>query len=218
MKKKAFFSTSYTFSSIYSTENGIYPEPNLTVLVQAKYAYSPQSVSYWCQISSMTSPTRQTPQKGPPKYHSAIYWSTWTAYEHELSRHRCCLAFRFGDKIIRVRGCRMTNIKEYLHGMRTCLWVNYCSYKKNGVIFFFSSSHLLSWPFCILPPSRNSDPGSHSRLFFPPTSTHYGSCLAFLSRGDFSSHFLPSSTRIELCLPRLYRLSQQLILFFYFCK
>ena len=28
-----------------------------------------------------------------------------------------------------------------------------------------------------LPPSRNSDPGSHSRLFSPPT--HYGSCLAF---------------------------------------
>ena len=38
-----------------------------------------------------------------------------------------------------------------------------------------------------LPPSRNSDPGSHSRLFSPPT--HYGSCLAFLSWEDFSSFF-----------------------------
>ena len=53
---------------------------------------------------------------------------------------------------------------------------------------FFFSSHLLSSPFFFcLPPSRNSDPGSHinSRLFFPPL--HYGSCLAFLSREDFSS-------------------------------
>ena len=38
-----------------------------------------------------------------------------------------------------------------------------------------------------LPPSRNSDPGSHSRLFSPPT--HYGSCLAFLRRKYFSSFF-----------------------------
>ena len=35
--------------------------------------------------------------------------------------------------------------------------------------------------------SRNSDPGSHRRLFSPPT--HYGSCLAFLSQDDFSSFF-----------------------------
>ena len=39
-----------------------------------------------------------------------------------------------------------------------------------------------------LPPSRNSDPGSHSRLFSP--DTHNGSCLAFLSREDFPA---PSS-------------------------
>ena len=55
--------------------------------------------------------------------------------------------------------------------------------------------------FC-LPPSRNSDPGSHSRLFSPPP--HYGSCLAFLSREEL---FLPSSTRVELCLPTLGTLS-----------
>ena len=37
-----------------------------------------------------------------------------------------------------------------------------------------------------LPPtsSRNSDPGSHSRLFSPPTQS--GSCLAFLAREGFS--------------------------------
>ena len=55
--------------------------------------------------------------------------------------------------------------------------------------------------------SRNSDPGSHSRLFSPPT--HYGSCLGFLSRGDFSS-FLVDSRRFVLTHARR---SQQLILF-----
>ena len=46
-----------------------------------------------------------------------------------------------------------------------------------------------------LPASRNSDPGSHSRLFSPPTN--YGSCLALLSREDFSSS-LVDSRRIVL--------------------
>ena len=51
----------------------------------------------------------------------------------------------------------------------------------------------ISVPFIIFallffpPPSRNSDPGSRSRLFSP--APHYGSCLAFLSREDFSSFF-----------------------------
>ena len=59
-------------------------------------------------------------------------------------------------------------------------------------------------------PSRNAEPGSHSRLFFPPT--HYGSCLARLSREDciFS---LVDSRRIVLTHARR---SQQLILFFFF--
>ena len=48
--------------------------------------------------------------------------------------------------------------------------------------------------------SRNSDPGSHSRLFAPPS--HFGSWLAFLSREVFRC-FLPSSTRVELCSPTL---------------
>ena len=52
--------------------------------------------------------------------------------------------------------------------------------------FFFL---LFSIPFMIFAllfsPSRNSDPGSHIRLFSPPT--HYGSCLAFLSREGFST-------------------------------
>ena len=69
-----------------------------------------------------------------------------------------------------------------------------------GLFFsFFFPSHLLFSPFYSLPPSRNSDPASHSRLF-PPT--HYGSCLAFFIATRFQL-FLPSSTRVELCLPTL---------------
>ena len=60
-----------------------------------------------------------------------------------------------------------------------------------------------------LPSSRNSDPGSHSRLFSPPT--HYGSCLAFLSREDFSS-FFPRRLASNWLLTHARR-SQQLILF-----
>ena len=70
------------------------------------------------------------------------------------------------------------------------------------VLFFFFPSHLLSSPFYSLPPSRNSDPGSHSRLFSPPT--HYGSYLASFFARRFQL-FLPSSTRVELCLPRARR-------------
>ena len=49
-----------------------------------------------------------------------------------------------------------------------------------GILFYFI--FLFSIPLIIfallssLPPSRNSDPGSHSRLLSPPT--HYGSCRA----------------------------------------
>ena len=51
-------------------------------------------------------------------------------------------------------------------------------------------SHFLSSPFFSLPPSRNSDPGSHNRLFPPPP--HHGSRLTFLSREYVSSSLLDS--------------------------
>ena len=58
---------------------------------------------------------------------------------------------------------------------------------------FFPPSHLLSWPF--FSPSYNSDPRSHSRLFYPLPTT-YGSCLgSFLSRR--LELFPPSSTGVE---------------------
>ena len=42
---------------------------------------------------------------------------------------------------------------------------------------YFSIPFIIFVLLFSLAPSRNSDPGSHSRFFFPPT--HYGSCLAF---------------------------------------
>ena len=39
------------------------------------------------------------------------------------------------------------------------------------VLLLSSSPHSLSWPSFSLPPSRNSDPGSHSRLFSPLPTT-----------------------------------------------
>ena len=57
------------------------------------------------------------------------------------------------------------------------------------------------------PPSSNSGPGSHDRLFPPPP--HYGTCLAFLWRYYFGP-FLPRRSRVELgiavaCGDLLYR-------------
>ena len=57
-------------------------------------------------------------------------------------------------------------------------------------------------PSILSPSSRNSDPGSHSRLFSPPT--HYGSCLPFL----YFSSSLVDSRRIVLTHARR---SQQFI-------
>ena len=50
-----------------------------------------------------------------------------------------------------------------------------------------------------LPPSSNSDPGSHSR----PSSSLPTSARAFIFIARRSQHFLPSSTRVELYLPTL---------------
>ena len=76
---------------------------------------------------------------------------------------------------------------------------------KTMILFIIFSKHFFfPIPFVVfallfsLPPSRNSDPGSHSRLFVP--HTHCGSCLAFFIARRFQL-FLPSSTRVELCLP-----------------
>ena len=82
-------------------------------------------------------------------------------------------------------------------------------------ILFFSIPFIIFALRFFLPPSPNSDPGSHSRLF--PLPTHYGSFLAFFIKRRFQL-FLPSSTRVELCLPTLGALRGFLSFFFFFCK
>ena len=73
------------------------------------------------------------------------------------------------------------------------------------VPFLFSSPFFFPMPCIIfallfsLPPSLDSDPGSYGRLFSPPT--HYGSCLALLSREDFSS-FFPRRLASNYAYPR----------------
>ena len=74
---------------------------------------------------------------------------------------------------------------------------------------FFPISFIIFALLFYLPPSRTSDLGSHSRLFCPPT--HYGSCLAFLSREDFSASLVDSRRIVLTHATR----SQQLVLFFF---
>ena len=64
-------------------------------------------------------------------------------------------------------------------------------------LFFFSIPFIIFALLFSLPPSRNSDPGSHSRLFSTPT--RYGSCLGFFIARRFQL-FLPSSTRVVTCM------------------
>ena len=73
---------------------------------------------------------------------------------------------------------------------------------EGGDDFFFI---FISIPFIIFAllslslHSRNSDPGSQSRLFSPlPTTVR-----AFIFIARRVQHFLPSSTRVEFCLPTL---------------
>ena len=80
--------------------------------------------------------------------------------------------------------------------------------------YFFCPSHLLSSPVCSLPPSHNSDPGSHSRLSSPPSPQRFVPCI-FIASWKFQL-FLPSSTRrVELCLSTLARPSLQFVLFLF---
>ena len=64
-------------------------------------------------------------------------------------------------------------------------------------LFFTPTPHSL---FIICSPflRNNRDPGSHSRLFSPPP--HYCSCLAFLSRQDFSCFFAMICVSVYLTL------------------
>ena len=76
---------------------------------------------------------------------------------------------------------------------------------------FFSTPFIIFALLFSLRPSRNSEPGSHSRLFSP---THYcSSCLAFFIARRLQL-FLASSTPRRI-VPTHARRSQQLILFIF---
>ena len=82
------------------------------------------------------------------------------------------------------------------------------------VLFFFSIPFIIS-PFCFsLPPSRNSDPGSHSRLLSPlPTTVR---ALHFYRENISALSSLVDSRRIVLTHAR--RPQQLILVLFYFCK
>ena len=115
-------------------------------------------------------------------------------------------------RIVAVVVSQTNNIKPLLWGRRGHRFVSLiatvvvCISARLAVVVSLrvSRSSFALYSVLSLPPSRNSDPGSHSRLF--SRSTNYGSCLAFFIARRFQL-FLPSSTRVELCVPTLGALS-----------
>ena len=83
-----------------------------------------------------------------------------------------------------------------LGGLSSCLFF--------FIFFFLFPSHLLSSPFCSLPPSRNSDLGSHNRLFSPLSTTVRA--LHFYREKNSALSSLVDSRRIVL-LPTIGALS-----------
>ena len=107
--------------------------------------------------------------------------------------------------------CTYIHVFMYTHTVLVYRYV----YANTQIVLSFPS-HLLSSHFCFSRiPSRSSDPGSHSRLFFPPPQ--YGSCLAFLSRADLSSFF---SRRLasNCSYPRYVGALSSSSFSFFFCK
>ena len=113
----------------------------LNVLDQS--LHPPQSFLYRCQISSMHSSTRKTPQKRtpkmsirhllvnmrnvrvlpPPMLFSSELWRQWQPFifppiEASNGALRSAKHER-RNVVIRVRGCRMANIQEKLYGVQT---------------------------------------------------------------------------------------------------
>ena len=79
--------------------------------------------------------------------------------------------------------------------------------------FFFRVPFIIFALLVQLSPSRNSDPGSHSRLFSPPLPTTVHTCLAFLSREGLSTVF-PRRLASNCAYLRCHRRSRQLVSFF----
>ena len=76
----------------------------------------------------------------------------------------------------------------------------YCQYCLLQLFFFCFFSHLVFLTLLFsLPPSHNSDPGSQQALL-PPCPLRFVPRIFIARRFQL---FLPSSTRVELCLPTL---------------
>ena len=74
-----------------------------------------------------------------------------------------------------------------------------CSY-----LFIFSIPFIVFALLFSLPPGPNSDPGSVMQVLLPPYPLRFVPCIFIARRFQL---FLPSSTRVELCLPTLGALS-----------
>ena len=138
----------------------------------------------------------------PPMIHPSgrIYEQRWYIY---INTERC---FHLSSTLGREQTARQ-RIHTYWH-CATVMLLLFLFFFQSLFFFylamwfgdFFCYFYFFSIPFIIfallfcLPPSRNSDPGSHSRLFSPPT--HYGSCLAFFSRKISADSSLVDSRRI----------------------
>ena len=72
--------------------------------------------------------------------------------------------------------------------------------KISSFFSFFKPSHLLSSPFLSCSVLVVTQIRSHIVSSFPPSSPRYVPCVFIAKR---IKHFLPSSTRVELCLPTL---------------
>ena len=86
-------------------------------------------------------------------------------------------------------------VRGHKTGSNTLEWKITSGGKKTRVCMF-SPSNLLSSPFFSLPPSRNSDPGSHNRLFPPLPATVRA--LHFYRENISVSSSLVDSRRIVL--------------------
>ena len=153
--------------------------------------------SYACFISSLSGSSASLPrhvsvlkQSIPPSSISRLYDIKLTIMQHH-HQHKYLISNP-------ERGTRKLS-KSQLH-----TWYQYHPYNSltnnpyQGSTCFssFSIPFIIFVPFFSLPPSRNSDPGSHSRRFSPPP--HYARfvpCIFIVTRLQL---FLPSSTRVEL--------------------
>ena len=118
---------------------------------------------------------------------------------YELSRRKVgCSLHRDGTCVHHGTGAKNGRLAPaFIERLSVVIFVY--NMAKRPVIFFdphLLSSRILSLSLLVV----TQDPTSYSRLFSPLLN---GSCLAFHWREDFNTLYIPSSTRVELCLSTL---------------